>query len=113
MGISSGSPVVFKVPTKTSYLLHSLCKSTAKRLNALVFLSIYVFLNDLIFHIHAENIVILKKQQYTKDCFGKGADNLRQFFLLHIKSFQMNINQFFKNSTYCTMEHTCLKAVYC
>lgn len=75
MGISSGSPVVFKVPTKTSYLLHSLCKSTAKRLNALVFLSIYVFLNDLIFHIHAENI--LKKQQYTKDRFGKGADNLR------------------------------------
>ena len=76
MGISSGSPVVFKVPTETSYLLHSLCKSTAKRLNALVFLSIYVFLNDLIFHIHAENIVILKKQQYTKDHFGKGADNL-------------------------------------
>lgn len=28
------------------------------------------------FHIHAENIVILKKQQYTKDRFGKGADNL-------------------------------------
>ena len=50
-----------------------------------------------------ENKVIMKKLQYIKNQVGEGTSDLRDNSYCHLLNFQVNINQFFKNATHCTV----------